>query len=119
MLKLYFGWRIELPNEPLAAGSLKSHSIRDILIGTLITALSITAVRFVVDSLQDLDLDFWAAWGIGVACLSGELSRACAAHDVDPACQSACRGVWICGWLCGDSGDPRHHLVDRLASRNS
>ena len=71
MLKLYFGWRLELPNKPLSAGGPKPHSIRDILMGTLVTALSIAAVRFVVDSRQDLDLDFWAAWGIGVACLAG------------------------------------------------
>jgi hypothetical protein len=60
-----------LPHAPLSAGSQRPHSIRDILIGTLVTALSITAVRFVVDSRQDLDQDFWTAWGIGVACLAG------------------------------------------------
>jgi hypothetical protein len=70
MLKLYFGWRIEPADERVPTGNSKSLSIRDILTGTLVTALSIGAARFVVDSRNDLDLEFWAAWGIGVACLA-------------------------------------------------
>jgi hypothetical protein len=71
MLKLHFGWRIELPAESLPAGRRQPYSIRDILLGTLVTALSITAVRFVVDSRQDLDEGFWAVWGIGAAFFAG------------------------------------------------
>lgn len=71
MLKLYFGWRIELANAPVPDSNPKSLSIRDILFGTLVTALAIAAVRFVVSSQSDLDLNFWAAWGIGITFLAG------------------------------------------------
>ena len=68
LARFYFGWRIEPPgnSEGVASPGL---SIRDLLVGTVVAALTVTAVRFSQDA-DEMTTVVWAAWGIAVGIIA-------------------------------------------------
>jgi hypothetical protein len=68
LLRLYFGWRAV--HRSTTTTSDTPLSIRDILMGTAITAVSLSLVRFSATWGQEVDAGFWLAWGIAALCLS-------------------------------------------------
>ena len=72
-LRFYFGWRIASPLFDDAADTRHALSIRDILTGTVIVALTVTAIRFAFADLSDFTATFWFGWAIAVGVL-GTLS---------------------------------------------
>ena len=59
-LRIYFGWRIERPPQAPAAQPL---AIRDFLAGTLVTSVTLAALRLLPQQISR-DPDFWIVWGI-------------------------------------------------------
>lgn len=68
MARFYFGWRVESP-ESVAVASPQYLSIRDLFTGTVIAALTVTAVRFSQDA-EHLTTEVWIAWAIAVGILA-------------------------------------------------
>ncbi|HEX5104671.1 MAG TPA: hypothetical protein VFV87_12710 [Pirellulaceae bacterium] len=69
VVRLYFGWRIEPRAADAAARPRQALAIRDILIGTAIVALTLTAVRLAVRDRDQLGPEFWVAWAVAFGVL--------------------------------------------------
>lgn len=68
LARFYFGWRIDEPGT--GAGAVPTAlSIRDLLVGTAVTALTITAVRFSQDA-DDMTTAIWIGWAIAVGIIT-------------------------------------------------
>lgn len=68
-LRIYFGWRVEQPGDAAAEDS-QPLSIRNMLAGTLVTSVSLAALRFMPPDFV-IDADFWIGWAITVAVVAG------------------------------------------------
>lgn len=68
LARFYFGWRIE-PRGHGASAAAPGLSIRDLLVGTVVAALTITAVRFSQDE-DEMTTVVWVAWGIAVGIIA-------------------------------------------------
>jgi hypothetical protein len=67
-LRLYLGWRVV--HRSSATASEAPLSIRDILIGTAISAVSLSLLRLAVFPGQSLDAEFWLTCGVAGLCLA-------------------------------------------------
>ena len=67
LARFYFGWRIETPGQIPSAVS-PGLSIRDLMVGTAVVALTITAVRFSL-AADEMTTDVWVGWAIAVGIL--------------------------------------------------
>jgi hypothetical protein len=70
LLKFYFHWRIEhedYPSPPMAAQRL---SIRDMIVGMIVVALTMAAVRAGKPATAEEGI-YWAGWMIGIASAAG------------------------------------------------
>lgn len=76
LFRIYFHWRIERPGETQGSAPPETLSIRDLLVGTILVALTMAAVRLGKPMNVD-DTWYWAAWGIGSAAAAG-ISLLCA-----------------------------------------
>jgi hypothetical protein len=65
--RIYFGWRIERES---TAEKPQPLLIRDFLAGTLVTAISLAALRLLPEEFQR-DADFGLAWGVGSLATAG------------------------------------------------
>ena len=71
-LRTHFGWRIELPPRDAPLEPAQSLSIRDIILGTVVTSVSLAALRLMPQWNQGgMDAGYWTAWAIAVACIAG------------------------------------------------
>jgi hypothetical protein len=68
LARFYFGWRIEPPGNG-AAVAATGLSIRDLLVGTVVAALTVTAVRFSQEA-DEMTTVVWAAWGMAVGIIA-------------------------------------------------
>lgn len=69
IVRLYFGWRIVNSNSVAADQPRQPLSIRDILIGTTVAALTVTAIRISLTDSAEMTTGFWVAWAIAVVVL--------------------------------------------------
>ena len=68
MARFYLGWRLDPPGNR-GGESLPGLSIRDLLVGTVVAALTITAARL-SPAAPGLQNDFWLAWAIATPILA-------------------------------------------------
>jgi hypothetical protein len=68
LFRLYASWRIVPPGQIAADTSNRPLAIRDFLIGTVLVALTLSAVRFGKPT-GVVEAEYWAAWGIAGAVL--------------------------------------------------
>jgi MFS family permease len=66
LFRIYLHWRIERPGEAREPASPETLSIRDFLLGTILVALTMAAVRL-GKPMNVSAAWYWAAWGIGSA----------------------------------------------------
>ena len=66
LFKLYLGWRIEQDDEPARPATEQRLAIRDILLGMILVAVTMAAVRTGKPANAEEGF-YWAAWGIGCA----------------------------------------------------
>jgi hypothetical protein len=70
LMKVYFRWRIELEDEAEQPAAVHLLSIRDMLVGTIVVAVAMAAVRF--GKPRDFPEGYyWIFWGIGSAAAAG------------------------------------------------
>jgi hypothetical protein len=70
LFRYYFRWRIEIPGAAPRADGSERLAIRDIIVGTVLTAVTMAIFRLGKPDDVD-DSFFWAAWGIGCAFAAG------------------------------------------------
>ena len=70
LVKLYFRWRIELPDQTHEPAAVQQLSIRDIFLGTVLVAVTMAAVRVGKPANAEEGI-YWAGWGIGSASAAG------------------------------------------------
>lgn len=70
LVKLYFQWRIELPDQTHETAAAQQLSIRDIFLGTVLVAVTMAAVR-VGKPANAEEWIYWTGWGIGSASAAG------------------------------------------------
>jgi hypothetical protein len=70
LFRIYFRWRIERPGEAAAIARTETITIRDFLVGTILVAVTMAAVRLGKPNGAD-ETGYWAGWGIGAAAAAG------------------------------------------------
>ncbi len=71
-LRTHFGWRIDVPRSDSALAPPQSLSIRDIILATAVTSISLAALRLMPQWGQGaVSAGYWAAWAIAVLCIVG------------------------------------------------
>jgi hypothetical protein len=70
LVKLYFQWRIELPDQTHETAAVHQLSIRDIFLGTILVAVTMAAVRVGKPANTEEGI-YWAGWGIGSGAAAG------------------------------------------------
>jgi hypothetical protein len=70
-LRIYGGWRIELPPNDTSRISPSSLSIRDMILGTVLTAITLGALRLMPRWGEPLDGRFWILWALAALSIAG------------------------------------------------
>ena len=69
-LRIYLGWRVEQPDHNPAAERTQSLSIRDLLAGTVVTSVSLAALRLMPEEFNR-GAEFWLDWAIAFVSIMG------------------------------------------------
>jgi hypothetical protein len=69
LARLYFGWRLEPPDQELPSDPPASLSIRDMFIGTTVAALTMMALRFSLRNPEGMTTVVWIGWAIAAGVL--------------------------------------------------
>jgi hypothetical protein len=71
-LRTHFGWRIERPDSASQSGPAQSLSIRDMILATLLTSVSLAALRLTPWAVnRPPDAEYWAGWAIALLSIAG------------------------------------------------
>jgi hypothetical protein len=100
-LRTHFGWRVDRTNTDQPDQPPQPLAIRDLLLATVITSVSLACIRLTPLENRELDATFWLGWCVGGLSIAGlSTISLLPVLVITLRCQDASSAVaWLCGYV--------------------